>query len=278
MLGDTDDSNERLERLQQQLNRVSEDVNSLQDWPRVDNLRKLPRFVSNDSAFWFMQIKSVFNYHRITTEAHHVIADLYPENIFTQIKNQLISTYSVSTETRLRQLLKADISTDGKPSLILTRLRSLGDAHCSEEVIKSVFLNQLLASSRAILAASNVMDLQELANLANKVFEASNIASSCSTVNMTSATSNLQTASVLESQIRELSAQVNALSTQLSRSNDNRSRSRSRNNHKYDRGRSSSSSGKPNCWYHHKFGKNATKCKQPCSFSTNTNNNKNSGN
>lgn len=158
----------------------------------------------------------------------------------------------------------------------------MGDVHCSEEVIKSVFLDQLPASSRAILAASNVTDLQELANLADKIFEASNIASSCSAVNMTPVTSNFQTASVLESQIRELSAQVSALSTQLSHSKDNRSRSRSRNNRNNDRGRSSSSSssGKPNCWYHHKFGEKATKCKQPCSFSTktNTNNNKNSGN
>lgn len=61
-----------------------------------------------------------------------------------------------------------------------------------------------------------------------------------------------------------------------------REKDRSRNNRNNDRGRSSSSSssGKPNCWYHHKFGEKATKCKQPCSFSTktNTNNNKNSGN
>lgn len=118
MVEDTDEfsdahtSDERLDRLQQQLNRVTEGVNNLQDLPRVDNLRKLPRFVSNDPFFWFMQIESVFHNHRITTEAtkaHHVIADLDPEilicardiisarpapaNIFTQIKNRLISTY-----------------------------------------------------------------------------------------------------------------------------------------------------------------------------------------
>ncbi|XP_043480493.1 uncharacterized protein LOC122510125 [Leptopilina heterotoma] len=168
---------ERLTELQQQLNRVTENIANLREVPRVNDYRhhKLPRFISNDPTFWFLQIESVFLNGRITaetTKANHVIAELDPEilicardilsirptpgNIYTQIKNPIIANYSVSTETKLRQLLKEDIPTDGKPTLILTRLRGLGDAHCSEAIIKSVFLDQLPSSTRAILAASRV--------------------------------------------------------------------------------------------------------------------------
>ncbi|XP_043479949.1 uncharacterized protein LOC122509771 [Leptopilina heterotoma] len=247
-------ADERFDQLQRQLREVSENVDGLQDVPRIDRLRRLPRFISNDPEFWFVQIESAFSNCRITTEAtkaHHIIAELDPEflicardiiltrpepaNIFTLIKNRLVATYSISTEARLRQLLKGDISTDGKPSLILTRLRSLGDTHCSEEVIRSVFLDQLPSSTRAILAASNVVGLQDLAVLADKVFEASNLSSSCSAVSSgvtPSSASNSCTLLTIETQINDLVARVNALSTRSSRGGNDRSRSASRGDHR----------------------------------------------
>lgn len=65
-----------------------------------------------------------------------------PADIFSQIKRRIKATYAVFAELRLRQLLKGYISTDGKPSLILTRLRSLGNWNCNNEIVKSGFLDQ----------------------------------------------------------------------------------------------------------------------------------------
>ena len=86
---------------------------------------------------------------------------------------RLIASFSISAETRLCRLLRGEVISQGKPSLLLTRLRALNDGSCTDTIIKSVFLEQMPSHIRAILAMSNVEDLQELANLADKVPEAS---------------------------------------------------------------------------------------------------------
>lgn len=60
------------------------------------------------------------------------------------------------------------------------RFRGLDDTPCCSEVIKSVFLDQLPAATRSILAFSRVTRLQELADLANKVYESNNASYACS--------------------------------------------------------------------------------------------------
>ena len=86
---------------------------------------------------------------------------------------RLIASYSISAETRLRRLLRGEVISDGKPSLLLTSLRALNDGSCTDTIIKNVFLEQMPSHLRTILAMSNGEDLQELANLADKVSEAS---------------------------------------------------------------------------------------------------------
>ena len=95
-----------------------------------------------------------------------------PADIYSQIKNQLIKSFSVSDETRLRKLLRGEVVSEGKPSLLLTRLHALNDSNYTDVVIKSVFLEQMPSQIRAILALLNVDDLLELARLADKVSEA----------------------------------------------------------------------------------------------------------
>ena len=95
-----------------------------------------------------------------------------PADIYTQIKSKLIQSFSISAELRLRRLLRGEVVSEGKP-LLLTRLRALNDGSCTDAVIKSIFLKQMPSQVRAILAFSNVENLHELANLADKVSEAS---------------------------------------------------------------------------------------------------------
>ena len=95
-----------------------------------------------------------------------------PPDIYTQIKMRPIASFSISAETRLRRLLRGEVISDGKPSFLLTSLRALNDGSCTDTIIKNVFLEQMPSHIRAILAMSNVEDLQKLANLADKVSEA----------------------------------------------------------------------------------------------------------
>lgn len=155
------ESEAAIEDLKAELANVTEELRILHHGrAQVEPIRtpRLPRFISNDPALWFIQIEAAFNSSRITSEgtrAEYLIAELDPEillcardiitiqprpaNIYTQVKQRVLATYSVSPESRLRQLLKGDVPSDGKPSLILTRLRNLGDTQCSNDVLKSVF-------------------------------------------------------------------------------------------------------------------------------------------
>ena len=266
---------------------------------RADAYRtpKIPKFFREDPISFFVIIEASFRQARInleSTKADYLVANLdhdliphikhilelepKPADIYSQIKNQLIKSFSVSAETRLRKLLRGEVVSEGKPSLLLTRLRALNDGNCTDAVIKSVFLEQMPSQIRAILALSNVDDLQELANLADKVSEASQplnyqVASTSTHLNIPS-----QTASVSATN-DHFSSLVNILTKQFERlSNDirdlkmaTRARGRSSSSNFQPRNRSRSRSSQRRCYYHQRFGKSAKKCTQPCSWKVSSN-------
>ena len=126
---------------------------------------------------------------------------------------------------------------------------------------------------RAILAISNVQDLQELANLADKVSEASQPitymdASTSATTNHTARNSALSAPAdsfttlteILTRQFEKLSHDIRDLKSL------HQTRSRSTLRHSHSRDRSRNRSLNKRCFYHQRFGKNAKKCVQPCSW------------
>ena len=261
---------------------------------RADAYRtpKIPKFFREDPLSFFVIVEASFRQARInleSTKADYLVANLdhdliphikhllelepKPADIYTQIKNKLIQSFSISAESRLRRLLRGEVVSEGKPSLLLTRLRALNDGSCTDAVIKSIFLEQMPSQVRAILALSNVENLQELANLADKVSEASQplnyqVAStsthfSLPKSNIDNAPSNNHLSSlinVLTNKVEKLSNEIRNLKT----GSRLRGRSNSRNFQRRDRSRSRSSQGR--CFYHQRFGKNAQKCTQPCSW------------
>ena len=119
------------------------------------------------------------------TKADHVIAQLEPEilisirdilmndprpaDIYTQIRTRIIGSYSVSAEVRLRQLLKGQTLSSERPSKILAGLRALDDQQCGDDIIRSIFLDQIPQNIRVILIGSTITELQELATLADTI-------------------------------------------------------------------------------------------------------------
>ena len=264
---------------------------------RVDAFKvpKLPDFFRQDPGLWFTHVESMFRNSRITVDTTKVdyivpalgfeitssIKDLItatpkPQDYYKKVKERIISTYSSSSESRLQKLLKGEVLTDGKPSLILCRLRNLNDGTCSENVIRSIFLDQLPRQSRAILASTKIDDLQELAELADKIVEVSNphnsyVAAVSTDINRSS--------SQYKSDLDRLEAKIDRLASQMKRLSSGKTHSRSRSNSRSslrsisrdngsNQGKSKTNSGL--CWLHKKYGDRAHWCKKPCSWQSDT--------
>ena len=255
---------------------------------RVDSYRnpKIPTSFTNDPTLWLLQVESTFASCRITaeqTKADFVIAildvgvincvrDLLTaaerhDNIYTQIKERVINNFSVSAEARLRQLLKGQVSSSGKPSLILARLRAL-DSNCGEDILRTVFMDQLPPGMRSILAVFAVTDLKSFAELADKIAETSQFAVSPGNSN------------TLEAKIDLLTARLAALETIPERNSQKHGHSRPRNRSQSRNSRAgfrfNSASGR--CWYHQKNNNKVPKCTKPCSWFTKPNDNSDASN
>ena len=279
---------DRIAQLQRELMETRASLAAVRE-NRVDSYRnpKIPTFFTNDPTLWFLQVESTFASCRITaeqTKADFVIANLdgdvincvrdlltaaeRPDNIYTQIKERIISNFSVSAEARLRQLLKGQVSSSGKPSLILARLRAL-DSNCGEDILRTVFMDQLPPGMRSILAVSAVTDLKNLAELADKIAETSQFADS------SVAAISPGNSSTLEAKIDLLTARLAALETIPKRNSQkqgfSRARNRSQSRNSRARFRSNSASGR--CWYHQRYNNKARKCTKPCSWVTKPNDN-----
>ncbi|KAG5321625.1 POL4 protein, partial [Pseudoatta argentina] len=147
---------------------------------RMDSYRvpKIPPFLIKDSVIWFIQVEATVETARITdqkTRAHYVIMSLDAEAIaccrdliaepdesesYTKLKQRIIENVSASAESQLRQLIKGQVLTSGKPSQILSRLRNLNtDKRCDDAVLKTVFFEHLSPHIRDILAISECADL-----------------------------------------------------------------------------------------------------------------------
>lgn len=247
---------------------------------------KLPGFFRSEPALWFSQAEMMFQYSHLTSEKARAgavcsildfdvtltISDILQaeppvEFPYSEIKKRLIANFEVSPETRLRQFLKGDIPGEGKPSLILSRMRNLSQGKCSDDVIRAVFLEQLPTACRAMLALSEVNDLQKLAQMADRFAEAASMGSSCASVNTPSTS------------LDELTNKVDALSNELQSwkrsssnfSNQSTQRSRPRN---FDKKKSTpqNKENRPDtCYFHRKFGNSAYKCTPWCKLNKNKN-------
>ena len=194
-----------------------------------------------------------------------------PADLYMRLKNRLLASFSISSETRLHQLLKGEVIFDGKPSLLLNRLRNINDDNCSEEVIKAVFLDQLPAKLRGILALSNVDNVQALAQLADKIMEAMGPSEFNVTATTTLADPNQLNISAmtstdrLDGMIERLAQRVDRLSREVSRPSRSLSRDRTGSS-SHSRERHSRSCNEEMCFYHRKYVKKAQKCNQRCSW------------
>lgn len=124
----------------------------------VDNypIPKIPAFFHDDPALWFDVVDAAFAASNIAskTKAGYVVSflsgevvasirDLLPitndPQLYGRIKERIVSIFAVLVQSRVRQLLKGQVPIDGKPSLILQRLRGLNqDRTCPDNVMRTL--------------------------------------------------------------------------------------------------------------------------------------------
>ena len=235
---------------------------------------KLPPFWPNDPRLWFAQVEAQFHTRIITaqkTRFDYVIASLSPEiatevrdlilqpptnNPYNTLRQQLIRRTSTSEQSRLQQLLAGLELGDSRPTRLLRRMQALlsGDTSATDSALfRELFLQRLPSNVRMVVASSTDSDVQQLAELADRIMDAS--------------TSNSSITTVADSQNSSLQAEINSLRADVSDLKKlledlSVSQHGSRGARKPD----SASQPQTNlCWYHFRFGDAAKKCKAPCS-------------
>lgn len=222
---------------------------------------KIPAFWPEDPELFFVRVDAEFakSHPKITTEqtkfsylvgaldkhqATLVRSQLLnpdPSTPFTSLKTELIRQFTLADHARLQRAQEETLQ-DKKPSALLCRLQQLlPSAKFNDTYIRDLFLLKMPVNLQTVLAAMTDKNLQSLAETADAIIDFEP---------QTSITSP-QTGS----EINALREEVHALRSELQRNNRPRTP-----------GRANSSTSNQFCWYHSRFGRQAKKCVNPCSW------------
>lgn len=166
---------------------------------------------------------------------------------------------------------------NGKPSFILSQLRNIANNQCGDEILRPLFMEHLPALHRQILAMSSSKNLNEIAQMADKITD------EVQAFNKTQETfPNVATVesrnTTLELKLDAITSELADLKEKFKNSHDGRScskyrdnsRNRFRSSSRHHKQRNRSRSKQPNdiCWYHWRFEEKChpNKCVQPCKW------------
>ena len=172
---------------------MTEDANGDQIIEHVSFI-KLPPFWASKPEIWFAQIEAQFTLSRVTSDKtkynlvianlpFEIIANIYdvianpPENnMYERIKNVLISRLSQSEEKRLDNLLSGSEMGEQKPSEFYRDMLSTvgGTQMVSEELLLKLWKRRLPKAISIGLVASGKENLNELLQIADKIWESIN--------------------------------------------------------------------------------------------------------
>lgn len=155
---------------------------------------RLPPFWTHNPVVWFLQVESQFALAGITTQLtqfRHVVSVLPQEvaaqlvdilaappatNPYDALKSAVLERTTASERKRFQELLSAEDLGDRRPTELLRHMNSLlGERAASfdQSLLKQLFLQRLPATAQMILASASTLQLQQLAELADKIIEVS---------------------------------------------------------------------------------------------------------
>ncbi|CAK9829637.1 Retrovirus-related Pol polyprotein from transposon 17.6 [Anthophora retusa] len=218
--------------------------------------------ITQGSTIFFYVMSQLDN--RYAQEVEDILTNPPSEGKYDTLKKELIRRLSTSQEQRIQQLLEHEEIGDRTPSQFLRHLRNLAGTAVPDEFLRTLWLNRLPTSMRAILATQTDTPLNKTAELADKINEVNPRGQHCATI---SSDSRID---LLCQQIAELSRQVVELKQGAATHNHShrrpyRRRSNSRGRY-HGRNRSKSPARSGYCWYHRVFGNRSTKCTTLCTY------------
>ena len=239
---------------------------------------KVPPFWKTNPALWFKQVESQFITAGITSDStkFHTIVGSIEANVLSEVSDLILQPPSInmyatlkqriqdrfcdSEEKLLKKLLRDVEIGDKKPSALLRDMVALASGKVSDDLLKSLWMQRLPKQTQAILSVSSE-SLTQLALMADKIADTSE---SWELNSISPSSTTYQNA--LEIKIDALTKQIETLTNDRGRNH-----LRQRGGRSKSRTTSANKKNKPLCWYHYKFGEKATKCLQPCVFSSNQN-------
>lgn len=243
---------------------------------------KVPTFYETDPEMWFIVLEAQFTAKSITadkTKFAHVISNLncqtamqvkdilkspYETGHYDKLKRALITIYAETATEKLRKLLSNAEMGDKKPSQFLHDMRSLADNRVGDDLIKSLWIQRLPATARAVLSAKDD-DLDTLAKMADSMWEVSD----------RFCIAGVKTDDTVTACLEKISTTLSKLSDRMDKLERNEHKSRRdatphRNtlrDKSKQRDQSESKKEYEQCWYHYKYGDDAKNCREPCKFS-----------
>lgn len=241
---------------------------------------KTQEFFTSDPELWFFLLESQFVVHRISSDItmyHTVVSQLnqtVAEKVRTflrqppatgrylALKQKLIKEFTPSDQGKIKKLLSQMELGDKKPSRLLEEMRNLAGDTVEDKFLATLWLGCLPMTLQQILSPWSDEPLDKVAKMADGIVETTNLVS----VAAASSSHNHNSRMADESLLERLTARMDDMCRrfQLLEKRGRRDRTPSR-----PRQRNTSqqrSEPRAVCWYHHKFGSQATKCRAPCSF------------
>lgn len=249
---------------------------------------RIPPFWKDDLEIWFAQVESQFLSAGITTDetkfsavvgaldgtvlrqVKQAVVNPPDADKYNNLKQQLLRRFDCTEQVKLRKLCSQMELGDKKPSQLLNEMRDLGGASAAEQLLYTLWIDLLPSTVVAVLEGSKE-NLEEKSALADRIVAALG-ENSISQTSRTPSNSESDQISALRLQIQALTQQVKQLSYGKNRS---RSASLRRQYHRSGSSSARESSQSTKCYYHHKFGVKARKCREPCSFNKEEHNSKN---
>ncbi|XP_022836513.1 uncharacterized protein LOC111363877 [Spodoptera litura] len=149
---------------------------------------RIPEFWCDQPRLWFVQCEAILGPQKLSDEARFnlVVAKLGkdviqqvsdillkpPENKkFETLKARLLVAYEESENRQFQKLLSEMQLGDQKPSQLLRRMKDLARGKIPDETLIIMWQGHLPSAVRAVLAVSEMKDLEKLAAVADKIME-----------------------------------------------------------------------------------------------------------
>ncbi|XP_035451636.2 uncharacterized protein LOC118277079 [Spodoptera frugiperda] len=242
---------------------------------------RIPEFWVDKPRLWFVQFEAtVFSQKlsdaakqnlvvtKLSKNAIEQVSDLLlnppADNKYTSLKDRLLQVFEESEARQFQKLLGEMELGSQKPSQLLRRMRDLARKKIPDETLKIMWSGHLPASVRAVLAVTEVSDLENLAIVADKIMETTR---PIDVAEVASTSSTWQ--SDVVSQIATLTQEIRNMSWRSRESQRGRQQARTQSqNRGRSKSRESRSRNNPDwlCFYHFRYGKKAAKCIDPCNW------------